>query len=77
MALQTTLTHDLQFHPPVPRNPRHVVYKLSGVATVGPDQLEPSERHGQDIEQQLRPIPVLHVRRGHFQGEDVALRVYQ
>ncbi|NQX02257.1 hypothetical protein HQ447_16485, partial [bacterium] len=47
------------------------------VATVRSDQHEPSECPGQDVEQLFRANLILHIRGAHFQGEDVAQRVYQ
>ena len=51
--------------------------KFSRVATIRPDQFELSECHGQDIEPQLRAVPVPRVRRRYLQGEDITQRIYQ
>lgn len=68
---------DLKFHPAMAFDLRSFLFKLPRVATVRPDQLEPAERGCQHGEEQAGAIPVLHIRRGDFQGQDVAERIYQ
>ena len=60
------------------RQVRDLAFQRSGIASIGPDLLDPTEAPGQQPgEQGTRSVPVLNACRGDRQAENKALRVYQ
>ena len=55
----------------------YFLHQLAGIASVGPDPLEPAVGGGEARHQQAGSITVLHVGGSHLEGEDEAEGVYQ
>jgi hypothetical protein len=69
--------YDWKLYPSMACDLRHMPDELSRLVPICPEQFEPSKCHGQDVEEQLRAVPVLDIRYGCLQGEDIAKGVYQ